>query len=128
MKKPRFKRNIFNKDKLSAWAKAVKKRDGYKCIACGYKGYLHSHHVLPKSKFPKHAYEIWNGVTLCKLCHLGRNGVHKTKCKPRNEIVKKLRKLLVSKTLKEVKDFTNTLIRKRATAYKPYRRFLKRKL
>ena len=127
MRKPRFKRNIFNKDKLSAWAKAVKKRDGYRCVACGYKGYLHSHHILPKSKFPKLAYEVWNGVTLCKICHLGKSGVHKVNYKPRNDIVKKLRNFLKSKDVSKVKAYTNSLIKnKKKFSYKPYKRYLKK--
>ena len=124
----KFKRNIFDKDKLTAWAKAVKKKDGYQCVACGYTGYLHSHHILPKSKYPKYAYCIWNGVTLCKICHLGSSGVHK-KRPPRNLVVKQLRKLLTATDKETVKSFQSSLkpAKKVSKVYKPYKRFKKLK-
>ena len=127
-----LKRNIFNKKKLSTWAALVKKRDGFSCKACGYTGYLHSHHILPKSKFPKYAYSVWNGITLCKLCHLGRSGVHK-KSKARNDTVKRLRGFLKDGCSNSVKSFTKTLIKPKSVRgkikriYKPYSSFKKRK-
>lgn len=121
MKKPRFKRNVFNVKKLKSWARNVKRRDGFKCLACGYKGYLHSHHILPKSKFKKFCYDVWNGITLCKLCHMSSNGVHGTG-KPRNETVSNLRKLLRSGNKVSVAKFIDSLTNKKSN-YTPYRSF-----
>jgi 5-methylcytosine-specific restriction endonuclease McrA len=103
-----LRKKIFNKDKLSLWAKKVKIRDKFECKACGYKGYLHSHHILPKSKNPKYCYNINNGITLCYLCHLGKNGVHGCG-KPRNIVVKQLRKFLKKRSLKNIKVFLDSL-------------------
>lgn len=104
MKKIKFSRNQFNVDKLKKWARSIKKKDGYRCVACGYRKVLHSHHIMPKSKYPKNAYKIWNGVTLCKLCHLGPQGVH-GQGKPRNQMVKRLRDLLKGDDADAVKIF-----------------------
>ena len=103
-----LRKKVFCKDKLAKWAKKVKIRDRFECKACGYKGYLHSHHILPKSKYPKYRYSIANGITLCYLCHLGKNGVHGSSF-PRNKIVKELRKLLKSKSFSSVKKFVDGL-------------------
>ena len=105
-----LRKKIFNKDKLSNWARKVKIRDKFQCKACGYKGYLHSHHILPKSKFPKYCYDIKNGITLCYLCHLGKNGVHGSR-KPRNKIVAKLRLLLKSKSYTKVRVFVDGFLK-----------------
>ena len=104
-----LRKKVYNKDRLALWAKKVKIRDKFECKACGYKGYLHSHHILPKSKFPKHCYNVGNGITLCYLCHLGKNGVH-GKSFPRNKIVKQLRILLKCKTYSKVKVFLDNLL------------------
>ena len=117
----KFKKNIFNIDKLSEWAKKVKIKDDFKCFACGYKGYLHSHHILPKGKYYKYAYSVWNGVTLCKKCHIGNRGVHGKKT-PRNEIVKKLRALMFSGDTETVKKFSNSKKPLSKSIYKPYKK------
>ena len=47
----------------------ILKRDGFKCVKCGYEGYLHVHHKVYKNGF-----EVWEYTdeyleTLCKTCH-----------------------------------------------------------
>lgn len=116
----KFKKNIFNADKLSEWAKKVKIKDNFKCFACGSRGYLHSHHIMPKGKYFKHAYSVWNGVTLCKKCHVGSRGVHGKKT-PRNEIVKKLRALMFSNDIDAVKSFSKSKSICNSF-YKPYKK------
>lgn len=54
--------------RLQRWAKAVKRRDK-RCIRCNKKHDLEAHHIYPKSKYPRKAYLLNNGVTLCKGCH-----------------------------------------------------------
>jgi 5-methylcytosine-specific restriction endonuclease McrA len=122
MRKPRFKRNVFDSERLKVWAKDVKRKDSFKCFACGYKGRLHSHHILPKSKFPKFVYEIWNGITLCISCHTGDHGVHGSKS-PRNDIVKKLRDLLKQGDCSSVKNFNINF--KPKVKYNLYKNFSK---
>lgn len=119
----KFSRNSFNQDKLKKWARSVKKRDGFICRACGYKKALHSHHILPKGKFRDYAFSLWNGITLCKICHLGECGVH-GKGSPRNQIVAKLRNLMFSDSC-EVKKLNDSIVapkRKSKIRYKRYNR------
>tara|TARA_R110001599_G_scaffold339965_1_gene559913 strand:- start:276 stop:662 length:387 start_codon:yes stop_codon:yes gene_type:complete len=123
----KFSRNQFNVDKLKKWAKSVKKRDGYRCRACGYRKVLHSHHILPKGKNKEYAYYLWNGITLCKICHLSTSGVHGSG-EARNKMVEDLRKLSSSEKT-DVKSFDSTnseYQKKKPTKYKRYtRRFYK---
>jgi len=53
------------------FAKAVKERDEYHCIKCGYqpsqKSRLHAHHIIPDSLGGEDRLE--NGATLCATCH-----------------------------------------------------------
>lgn len=54
---------------LSIWAAFVKYRDGYKCLRCGNKKQLESHHIFRKCFMPEAMFDPGNGITLCKLCH-----------------------------------------------------------
>ena len=66
---------------MSANKKAVRKafrdstwkRDGYKCICCGFKSSpataeeeLDAHHITPREEMPNGGYVKENGATLCK--------------------------------------------------------------
>ncbi len=127
MKNIKFSRNQFNQDKLKKWAKSVKKKDSFQCVGCGYRKVLHSHHIMPKGRHPKFAYKIWNGITLCKLCHLGENGVH-GKGTPRNEVVKILRSCLMEENVQTIKNLDfNHQVNKSYKKYKPLRKMKKRK-
>jgi len=121
----KYSKNLFSPKKLKDWAKQVKYVDSFGCWACGSRGYLHSHHILPKSKFPKYVFEVWNGITLCKKCHLSKNGVHGT-LTPRNSIVKDLRQLMQTGSMKLVKEFKQKSSAKKRT-YKPYRGRIRKK-
>ena len=59
----------FDEARLARWAKAVKARYGYKCYRCFSKKNIEAHHIYPKSKYPKKAYMLKNGVALCRNCH-----------------------------------------------------------
>ena len=61
--------SIENRRKLRVWTKAVKERDKH-CQHCYSDENLHAHHIVPKSKFPQYAYDLDNGQTLCRDCHL----------------------------------------------------------
>lgn len=55
---------------VTRWSKAVRKRDGFKCVECGATKKLHAHHILSFARFPELRVDIDNGVTLCETCHL----------------------------------------------------------
>ena len=83
-------------DFLRMWANFVKDRDGRKCTKCGTQRRLHAHHIKPKSLFPNLMFEMSNGITLCKQCHMKEHKfmtVKKNTRKNRNR-VSKIKKVL----------------------------------
>jgi hypothetical protein len=60
-------------NKLSKWAKRVYIKHNYTCFRCGYKAggslKIEAHHIYPKSKYPRKAFDISNGICLCEECH-----------------------------------------------------------
>lgn len=59
-----------------AWRDLIFERDDYKCVSCGAKSKkglrveLNAHHIKHLSEYPEKAYDVDNGITLCKPCHL----------------------------------------------------------
>lgn len=53
-----------------AWRRLVFERDGYLCKECGKGGFLEPHHIVPLSKTLSRAFDVNNGITLCRPCHL----------------------------------------------------------
>ena len=59
------------------WAKKIKKRDGNVCFRCGIDSdvaKLDAHHVMPVKAFPQYTDSDFNGLTLCKRCHIKITG------------------------------------------------------
>ena len=53
------------------WSKAVRFRDGNKCLMCGGTKGLSAHHWLfAKGHCEPLAYNVSNGATLCYACHI----------------------------------------------------------
>lgn len=53
------------------WRDDIFSRDSWTCQNCGEKGgCLHPHHIKPKHAFPELIFDIDNGITLCKSCHM----------------------------------------------------------
>ncbi len=54
------------------WRKAVFERDLYTCQCCmdDQGGNLHAHHITPYSTNKAVAWDLDNGITLCKTCHI----------------------------------------------------------
>ena len=52
---------------LMSWTKVIRK--GKNCSYCGSEKNLHSHHILPKSKYLGLALADNNGIPLCAPCH-----------------------------------------------------------
>lgn len=62
-----------------AWRNAVLARDGYVCQACGRRCAKHekglaAHHILPYAAYPEARFDLANGVTLCRDCHMALHG------------------------------------------------------
>jgi len=60
------------------WRNAVFARDGFRCVDCGAASTrqvpIDPHHIWPKARYPKRVFDVTNGVTLCRKCHLAVNG------------------------------------------------------
>jgi 5-methylcytosine-specific restriction endonuclease McrA len=57
------------------WARLVKHRDG-KCVNCGSKKELNAHHVESYAKNESLRFDVNNGITLCRACHIDYHKVH----------------------------------------------------
>lgn len=58
----------------NVWRKKVFERDKFLCQDCG-NGHsrnnpIHAHHIIPFSESIEFRFDIDNGITLCKKCHL----------------------------------------------------------
>ena len=57
--------------KWKIWRETIFKRDNYTCQFCKRKGgELHPDHIKPKALYPELIFDINNGRTLCKDCHI----------------------------------------------------------
>lgn len=55
----------------SIWRKSVFERDNYTCVFCGKRGgEIHPDHIKQFAYHPELRFEINNGRTLCRACHL----------------------------------------------------------
>lgn len=53
------------------WRNYVFKRDNYTCVSCHKRGIkIEADHIKPWRDYPELRYDINNGRTLCKTCHL----------------------------------------------------------
>lgn len=69
--------------KSAPWRTAVFERDSYTCQCCGDEsgGNLNAHHITPYSANRDIAWEVSNGITLCRECHIGFHRTYGyTKC------------------------------------------------
>lgn len=63
------------------WRESVFKRDDWTCQFCKVKGgTLHADHIKPFAYYPELRFDINNGRTLCKACHL-KTDTYGPKCK-----------------------------------------------
>jgi hypothetical protein len=57
--------------KYRDWRTAVFSRDNWTCQCCGFRGgYLEADHIKPWCAFPDLRYDIDNGRTVCRPCHM----------------------------------------------------------
>ena len=62
----------FNRDsRYEGWRVKVFKRDNWTCQHCGFKGgWVEAHHKKSWAKYVELRYDVDNGITLCKPCHI----------------------------------------------------------
>ena len=66
-----IRHRLMGKLEYREWRKAVFKRDNYTCVKCRLKGvYLEADHIRSWALYPELRYDVNNGRTLCKLCHI----------------------------------------------------------
>ena len=59
------------KYKMRIWSAKVLERDGIKCKMCSSEDKLEAHHIIPVREVDiKHLFDIDNGITLCRKCHM----------------------------------------------------------
>lgn len=67
----RHDRNSF---RYREWRTKVFQRDGYRCVVCGTNHNLQAHHIEHWKENKVLRYEVENGITLCRKCHLKEHG------------------------------------------------------
>ena len=63
-----------NSDRYKKWRKCVYERDGYRCQVCGTNKELQAHHKKAWKISKELRYDVDNGITLCRKCHLEAHG------------------------------------------------------
>jgi hypothetical protein len=96
---PREKRRGIGRTSVRAyeWAFKVKERDKGTCQKCGSSNDPNAHHIKPWKEDKSLRFEISNGITYCKSCHMRLEATERFE--------KKLRKLY-----KQIQDYNTTVI------------------
>lgn len=64
-------RRLRNSSEHKDWSKSVYARDYWTCQLCSYKGNsIVAHHIKSWAEHPDLRFEISNGRTLCRSCHI----------------------------------------------------------
>jgi hypothetical protein len=62
-------------DQYKRWRYDVYLRDNFTCQKCGDSsgGNLNAHHIKPFANYPELRFDVFNGITLCKSCHMSEH-------------------------------------------------------
>lgn len=63
-----------NSDGYKRWRKEVFVRDNFQCQHCGTKKDIQAHHIKSWMRREDLRYDVSNGITLCRSCHLKAHG------------------------------------------------------
>lgn len=63
-----------NSLRYKEWRTSVFVRDGFRCQKCGTRRDIQAHHIKTWKNNKELRYEVSNGVTLCRDCHLQEHG------------------------------------------------------
>lgn len=63
-----------NSDRYKKWRKAVFVRDLFHCQHCGSPEHIQAHHIKSWMRCEEQRYDVSNGITLCRSCHLKAHG------------------------------------------------------
>ena len=67
----------FSTSKYKDWRRNVFQRDDFTCQECGQVGgCLHAHHLIDWSKNKQLGYDIDNGITSCRDCHIELHSIN----------------------------------------------------
>lgn len=61
-----------NKQRLKEWSIEVRRLKGNNCLECG-KPFNSVHHIIPVAADKSLAFDINNGIPLCKDCHISKH-------------------------------------------------------
>lgn len=73
-----------NLQEYKEWRKQVLTKDNFHCVICGVEEKLHAHHIIPMDVSFDLAFNVSNGITLCKTCH---NLAHTRRAVSREETI-----------------------------------------
>ena len=78
---------IYHRSAWTAARKAVLRRDGYRCRACGKAGVLEVDHIVPLRIDSSKPYNLENLQSLCRPCHFEKTARENGKLAPSAERV-----------------------------------------
>lgn len=62
---------LYTSTEYGIWRTFIFKRDKFTCYLCKKQSQkLNAHHILKASDWPEYLLQKWNGITLCKKCHI----------------------------------------------------------
>ena len=109
-RKPKTAKEVLEDDLDELWSKAVKKRDGYKCVRCG-KPAVHAHHIFSR-RHKRTRWDVRNGIALCFRDHF--YFVKSSEIDDKKEYIE-----LIEKQLREYQSTVYYLRRESQSVWKP---------